>query len=386
MNAKNISRPTKIKIVLALVLIGATLFGQGLFKDRNADRLFYGTLEAEEYQVCAQIAGMIQGIQVKEGESIMPNQVLGLIESSDEATRLEQSKVGLEASKNDLLALDEGARKEEIEIQKSTIEQLEAQRKQVQSSLKKMKSIIEQNQALVKNAILTADQKKESYEDSKALFESGAFSQEALTNAKTAYETAENAALVAQAALSAAQADLQGVGAQERATAEQVKAANAKLAMLVEGATERTLKTSQYNVDQKALNLALAQSTYNKTQIVSLVKGTVQSINFKTGEYVMPGTPVLNILDDSNQTVKIYVPEKALSKIKLGMEVSLKSTVGSIEGTGKISSISNKALYTPMNIVTVKDREKLVFEVKVTLNKAVPEFKPGTLIEVSLWK
>ncbi len=386
MNIKKLNHPTKVKIILVVVLIGALLIGQGLFNNKDANRIYYGTLEGEEYQVCAQMAGIIQSIKVNEGDLISVNQLLGTLDYSDEATRLEQSKIGLEASKNDLMALDEGARKEEIEIQNSTIAQLQAQRTQVQSNLKKAKSLVSQNELLVKNALLAMDQKSESFEDSKALYESGALSQEALTNAKTAYETAQNAANVAQAALNAAQADVQGVGAQERAVLAQIQSAQSRLEMLEAGATERALKTGQYNVDQKALNLALAQSTYQKTQIVSLVKGKVQSINYKTGEYVTPGTPVINLIDETDQTIKIYVPEKILPRLKTGMEVTIKSTVGTVEGKGIVTFISDKALYTPMNIVTVKDREKLVFEVKVTLKKAIPELKPGTLVEVQLWE
>lgn len=243
MNLKKLNHPPKVKILLIVVLIGALFFGQGLFKNKDANRIYYGTLEAEEYQVCAQMSGILQSIKVNEGDLVDVNQLLGMIDYSDEVTRLEQSKIGLEASKNDLMALDEGARKEEIEIQKSTIAQLQAQRNQVQSNLKKAKSLVAQNESLLKNALLAMDQKSESYEDSKALFESGALSQEALTNAKTAYETAQNATNVAQSALTAAQADWQGVGAQERAVTAQIQAAQSKLDMLETGATERALKT-----------------------------------------------------------------------------------------------------------------------------------------------
>jgi HlyD family secretion protein len=83
--------------------------------------------------------------------------------------------------------------------------------------------------------------------------------------------------------------------------------------------------------------------------------------------------------------VKVYVPESILPSIRLNKEVTLKSDFLKDKTIkGKIIYISPEAEFTPMNIVTKKDRMKLVYEVKIKILDNLESVKPGMLMDVNL--
>lgn len=373
-----------IRIAAGVIVLMVGLFAKNTWMDVQASKSFYGTLEVEESSVCAKTAGVIKTLEAAEGDSVKAGDAIGQIDAYDDALRLEQSKLVLDSAENDLAAMDEGARQEEIAIQQATIKQLRAQYAQSKGQATKMESLIRQAKANMNSAESLLKQKEEAYTDAKALFDAGAVSEESLTNAKTLMDTATNALEGSKAALSGAEADLSSIRSQADALNYQVQAAESKLEMLKNGATDRSIQTGKYNIDKSKLGVDLATSALEKTMITSMVSGRIQSLNYHVGEYVVPGSIIATIADDTQQTVKIHVPEKFLPALKVGQKLEVLSTVGSEKAEGIIVHISDKAIYTPLNIVTVKDREKLVFEVKLKIEKPNGLIKAGSLVEVRL--
>lgn len=151
------------------------------------------------------------------------------------------------------------------------------------------------------------------------------------------------------------------------------------------GASEKAKNTAQYGVDTASKNVELAKLTLDKCNITSENSGIVETVNFKQGEYVTPGNPIVTLLDTKNMYVKIYVHEKELTSLKLGREVNLKSDfIKDKTIKGQVTYISSEAEFTPMNIVTKEDRMKLVFAVKIKILDNVDSIKPGMLIDVNM--
>lgn len=164
-----------------------------------------------------------------------------------------------------------------------------------------------------------------------------------------------------------------------------IESANNALQQLIDkGASDVAQDAAELGVKQAEKNYELSKLAVNKSEVKTMVDGVVDTLNYSTGEYVTPGSPVVTLSDPTDIWVKIYVPEKALAGMTQNQEVQLKSDFVSDEIKGFIANISSKAEYTPMNIVTKNEREKLVYAVKIQITEHRDQIKPGMLLDVYL--
>jgi hypothetical protein len=80
---------------------------------------------------------------------------------------------------------------------------------------------------------------------------------------------------------------------------------------------------------------------------------------------VQPGTPIVTLGDLSRPWVNVYVGERDLGKVRLGMTAQV--TVDSFPDhpfPGKVTFIAERAEFTPKNIQTPDERVKLVYRVR----------------------
>lgn len=356
--------------ILSTVLSGCT-FLNPFAGNRNDEFIFSGTAEADEINITSEIAGRLKDIKVQEGQRIDAGTIIASIDSPESLIKLQQSEISLKSAQNDLSKINEGSRAEEIKVQQAMVSQAEAAAKQGEALVKQAKSNLDIAQA-------NYDYKLKIYNDTKTLYDSGFESQSALDSIKNAVDNAKSVRDNASYALDSAKAQLDSFKAQ-------LNAAKQKLNILVNGATERDKNTVQYGVDLANKNYELSKLAFNKSNITAVSGGVIESINYKQGEYVTPGNPIATLLDIQNMYVKIYVPEKMLPQINLGKEVAIKSDFLKDKTIkGKITYISPEAEFTPMNIITKKDREKLVFAVKVKILDNTESIKPGMLLDVNI--
>jgi HlyD family secretion protein len=119
---------------------------------------------------------------------------------------------------------------------------------------------------------------------------------------------------------------------------------------------------------------------------VTAIKDTkVLNTYREVGEYVIPGTKLLTLVNLSEVWTIIYVPQPLLAKISIGMKVTgylPELKMRSFEG--KITKISDAAEFTPKNVQTREERTRLVFGVKVTFSNPEELLKPGMSLEIKL--
>ncbi|CAN1553876.1 EmrA Multidrug resistance efflux pump [Flavobacteriaceae bacterium] len=104
-----------------------------------------------------------------------------------------------------------------------------------------------------------------------------------------------------------------------------------------------------------------------KSKIINPIKGTVLAKYAEANEVTAFGKPIYKIADISEMTLRVYISETQLSKIKVGQNVTVKidsdKEMKSFPGT--ISWISSSAEFTPKVIQTKEERVNLVYAVKV---------------------
>lgn len=150
---------------------------------------------------------------------------------------------------------------------------------------------------------------------------------------------------------------------------------------------EGAISRQQYDELLARVEVLSAQTKNIKIQlkdaaIVAMLPGTVLTVYAHQGEYVQPGSPILDLADLQNMEVRVYIPLNKLPEIKIGQLV----TVG-VDGlnktlVGKISWIAAEAEFTPKTILTPETRTTLVYAVKVKINNTQGVLKIGMPVDV----
>lgn len=121
--------------------------------------------------------------------------------------------------------------------------------------------------------------------------------------------------------------------------------------------------------------------------IESPIEGKVLSRYHEPGEWVTPGTKILTLANVRDIWAYIYVPQSLVAKLSPGMKLrGYLPELGNREFDGTIVKINDEAEFTPKNVQTQSERERLVFGVKVSFRDVNTEeiLKPGMTIDVEL--
>ncbi len=123
--------------------------------------------------------------------------------------------------------------------------------------------------------------------------------------------------------------------------------------------------------------------------IKSPIQGIVLNRYHEPGELVMPGTKLLTLANIKDIWAYIYVPQTLVNKLKPGMKLNAYlPEMNDKLFVGKILKVNDEAEFTPKNVQTRTERERLVFGVKVSFLGSNEDeiLKPGMTIEIDLNK
>jgi HlyD family secretion protein len=151
----------------------------------------------------------------------------------------------------------------------------------------------------------------------------------------------------------------------------------------------RAETSSQEIMDQVKNKKEDADVRLGWCSVTSPISGVVLSRYREPGEWVNPGTKLLTLANIRDIWAFIYVPQPAVSKLTVGM--TLKGYLPELnnrEFEGKVLRINDEAEFTPKNVQTRSERERLVFGVKVSFLGSNEQeiLKPGMTIEMKLPK
>jgi HlyD family secretion protein len=117
----------------------------------------------------------------------------------------------------------------------------------------------------------------------------------------------------------------------------------------------------------------------------SPVDGIVVEKFVSGGETVFPGTAIADILDTSSLYIEIFIEEKGISRLKLNQPAAIQ--VDGINNqskklTGLISFFGKKAEFSPKYIISEKERQSLLYQVKVKVEDTSGILKLGMPVTV----
>ena len=300
-----------IQIPALLGIMAASVFS-GCSQGAEGGIRASGTVEATEADLGFQMAGRLESILVREGDSLEAGTEVAFLDREELEARRRSAEAQKDAAEALLSEMVSGFRQEEIEEGRAALRQSEERR----------------DDAL-------RDQQR-----AQRLFDGGSISQEMLDKSQTAFRVAE-------------------------ATVDQ---ARQRLQILEDGVRPERLAAQRAVVAQAEAAVAQVDAALRNSVVVTPFSGIVTVRHKEPGETVSPGLPVVSLLDPEDRWVRIYVSEDRIGAVSLGQSAEISSdTYPDRRYGGEVFFISSEAEFTPRNVQTTEERVKLVYAVKVRI-------------------
>jgi HlyD family secretion protein len=99
----------------------------------------------------------------------------------------------------------------------------------------------------------------------------------------------------------------------------------------------------------------------------------------------MPGTKILTLVRIDRVEATFYVPNRELASVSAGKGVTaIADAYPDRTFNGTISRVASQAEFTPRNVQTREDRDRLVYAVTAVFDNPSNELRPGMPVEVTV--
>jgi len=376
-----------IPLLILLVAGGTLLYYFFLYpsEDEGTDIPVSGNIEVTTVEVSFKIPGKIERLAVEEGDRVKEGQLIASLEHRDLTAQKVRAEAALESAQSRVPTL-----RKSIELQdQSTLEEISQAQAALQAAQARLQQFlagsrpqeVQAAKAGLDQAQADLVRRKADMDRAEKLFKSNFISAQD-------WDSAINAHDVAAASLRKAQETyalvVEGPRKEEieaaRAQWEQAQAALqlAKAHRLQVEVLRKDLLTAQALIKEASTAIAVIETQIGYTRLAAPLSGVILVKNAEAGEFVVPGGAVVTLGDVEKPWLKAFINENDLGRVKLGQKVSV--TTDSYPGKvypGKITFISSEAEFTPKNVQTAKERVKLVYRIKVSLENPRGELKPG---------
>ncbi len=440
-------RPRILALLFVLVVLGVTGYLWWVSLPQEGGPLTAsGTIEVEEVLVASELSGRVAEVLVAKGDKVQAGQVLFRLDDTLIQAQRKQTQAALEAARSQLALAEARLKTAQLQYEQALQqahmaeapirletwtrrppnefdlpgwyftqeEMLEAAQKEVdearaalereQENLDRLlKSVagqefvdVEQRLAQARLRFQLADallQKARRAQDGQKLEDYAQSLYDEALNALQAAQTEYDRLLTTQAAQ-----DILEARSRVRVAQERYDAALDRLYALQTGEQSLTVRLAQAQVEQArraveqaqaAVAQAEAQLHFIETQLDKLevrapVNGVVTALDIRPGEVVQAAAPVITVGDLSRLTIRVYVPEDQLGRVRLGDRARV--TVDAFPGetfTATVIFIAQEAEYTPQNVQTAERRKTTVFAVELEIQDPSGRLKPGMPADVT---
>jgi HlyD family secretion protein len=306
-----------------------------------------GIVEGVDVNVTSRISARITKVNVREGDVVKQGDVLVELDCIDQEAAYIQAKAGLAAAQSSVQSARASA---------TSASQSASGGSQNVSAAKSELEVLKAGEALARVDLGRTE----------ALVKSGALPQSALDEARS-----RELSLVDQIAeQSSREAMIKNQAGALSASGTEAKSQTAVALDNVAGATAA---------------VARAEISVNECKLLAPRNAMVVSRNLEPGEAVQAGTNVLALTDVTEARMRFYLPNAELADAAPGRKARIIADAypGQVfEGT--IFYVSPRAEFTPRNVQTREDRERLVYAVEVRIPNADMRLRSGMPVEVAI--
>jgi HlyD family secretion protein len=324
-----------VRIGLALVLLAAGVV-YGTLQLRAPALVLTGIVTTNEVIVSPQVAGRIDRLLVREGDSVKRDQLLVLIAPDElradnayytysaegQASQVKESEAALR--------LQQQQTTEQIHQAEATLASAEAQHVAAQADGENSRLLFERNRQLLSQGIVSVeefDQMRTTY-----------------AGAKARVDSLKRQVEAAQAALALA-----------RSTAEQIAMRQHAL-----GVRQQEQAAADAQRTKAAVRLAY-------TEIHAPIDASVDVLAVRMGEIVSPGQPLLTLVDPDDLWVRADVEETYIDRIRMGDAMTIRLPSGD-ERQGVVFFRGVDAGFATQRDVSRFKRDIKTFEVRLRVD------------------
>ncbi len=306
-----------------------------------------GIVEGSEVYIMSKLMGRVEAVSFQEGRKVRKGEVLVRLDCSDYEAVLDQAEARLAAAGAAARAAELAARgtAKQVGLAASAVAAAKAQRRAAEVEKRVVGRTAERLQK-VRSA--------------------GAVSDQSLDQTK---------------------GKLEGLSYRVAALAAQIKAARYRTASAraAKKAAFERFKAAAGQVEVAKAALHRAQLAVAECVIRAPAEGYVEVRGVEPGEVVMPGARLGVIVDISEVKARFYVPNRELGAVSVGGKVEVRADAYPHRTfDGRIDWISKEAEFTPRNVQTRKDRDRLVYAVEVRIPNSKGLLRPGMPVDVTL--
>jgi HlyD family secretion protein len=339
----------RVAIVFALLVAGlGTLLFVRLRMQSQAQRGPAGgsaEIEGTQIDLASRVGARLEHIHVKKGDAVKKNELLVTFDCADTRAAVAELEARLRAAEAQARAaeLSTGAARGN---------------RQVAASAKAA--------ALAQAAALTA-QRDAALRQSQRLEKLA--NDVALSNrdqSKSSAEALEQQVKAMQAQAAANQDQMQSAGATWRASSAQAEAA-------------------QESAQAVAATLQRARLLAAECELRAPRDAWVSEVPHEEGELLAPGAIAIRLLDLREVRATFYLADAELGAVKTGAAVAAVADAYPGERfLGHVSNIAFQAEFTPRNIQTRSDRDRLVYPIEVVLANRDDKLRAGMPVDITL--
>jgi HlyD family secretion protein len=304
-----------------------------------------GEIEGVEVDISSRIAARVAELHVRRGSQVKKGDVLVTLDCADTQAQLDEAEARVAAAR----AQAAGA-----------LASVEASRRQREAAAATQLAAKAQAEALAaqRDAALRQANRLEALANDVAQ-----------SNRDLSQASAENLSHQAQAA----KAQFAASSEQARAAVAAISASGASAA-----AAEAALKAAEAGVARARLLAA-------ECRLVAPRDGLVDEVPREVGELVFAGQPLVKLVDISSVKATFYLPNAELGAAQPGTSARVVADAWPNETfEGEVRAVSAQAEFTPRNIQTRSDRDRLVYPVEVWVDNPHHKLRPGMPVEVTL--
>ena len=317
-----------------------------------------GRIEGDHFIVAGKLPGKVAELLSREGDSVERGRVLARLDDAQVRAKVDQARQAAAALQAQVQAAQTG---------------LEVARKDLPLAIQTAEANLAHARAQRASASSSAEQAARDAERFRRLAETGTVDRHRYEQMALASEVAANQARSAEEAVRVAERQLAQARLGDerlRAKADEVKALAAQL-------------------DQARAGLAEAESVRADLTIAAPASGIITQRLVNAGEVVAAGSPLFDIVDLDRLYLQVYVPEKDIGKVRLGLPARIYTDAFPDRPlAATVRYIAAQAQFTPKEVQTPDERVKLVYEVRLYLD-ANPEHRatPGLPADAVIrWK
>ena len=350
--------PIFVVLVAALsVLLYLRLRKQAAEADRPSGGS--ATVEGTEVDVVSRLPARIEEIRAQTGQAVKKGQVLVVLDCAEPKALLAQADAALAGAR---VGLD--AAQATTELSKVGIK---SARSQVWMAYAGARAAEAQRSAvkIQRGAVYRASRRL------KKVHQAGAASDQLLDQTESQVAGLDGQLKALSQNIKAAQARALAASSGKRAAIIQ-----SKLAMIQLQGTLQKIKAAQAARDRARVGV-------RECTLLAPRDGYVLSRNFEPGEVVMPGSRVLTLVDIREVKATFYLPNAELAAAKPGRKITVKADA--YRGKtfeGRILRVGVEAEFTPRNVQTRQDRDRLVYAVEVAVPNGEGLLRPGMPVEI----